>query len=325
MEFNLIMCAVLLMSLIYIVKSENKFLSVCLSYLFLSGMVGSFYPEIMNHHFVLNKNVLGLITISSLSTRSVLYVITFYTMVNKINSEKLISILSWVSIVDCIIIIIHRYWMDAPYGLMLTSCMDAPMIAIMYPLVVSKRNWYIVSPIFISAVFITTSAVGIGALCVSVFILIYKKFDYKYLILPIILFAIAIKFVPGIFNSSGRFPMYIIQMKWWWDNINHAFGSGMGTFYGLGPYVQMATNNMNGGNTFTFLHSDWLQIIFEFGFVGIFLALSLFITMLFRVRSNYVLLSAIVAYAASMCFCMPMLYPITSIIGILLIKLAFEQ
>jgi len=78
--------------------------------------------------------------------------------------------------------------------------------------------------------------------------------------------AFFLPFVHG-FNSTGRIPAWIRFFNWWQDNASYLFGTGTGSFLWIGPYIDEFK-----GNVFLQMHNDWLQVLFEGGFVGLGLA-----------------------------------------------------
>lgn len=77
--------------------------------------------------------------------------------------------------------------------------------------------------------------------------------------------------VVNFFNWSGREQGYPIFMGAVLKNYHWITGFGLGTFQILGPEIQTVTH-FNEGAWWLWLHSDWLQLIFETGVIGFALA-----------------------------------------------------
>jgi hypothetical protein len=80
--------------------------------------------------------------------------------------------------------------------------------------------------------------------------------------------------------GSGRVEHWTQFLRWWWEQDLVWFGAGLGTFQWLGPAIRDFENPV-----WTFLHSDWLQILFELGAVGLALALAFTWSLLRRCQS----------------------------------------
>lgn len=77
-------------------------------------------------------------------------------------------------------------------------------------------------------------------------------------------------------NQNGRFEIWIMAWKWYRLHHSAVWGAGYSTSQVFLPLEQLATNHMK-GQTFLWLHNDWLQLAIEGGFVGMFCVfLSLF-------------------------------------------------
>ena len=76
-------------------------------------------------------------------------------------------------------------------------------------------------------------------------------------------------------TDSGRFPVWRATWAWWWEHANHWIGTGLGTYFILGPGVQITVLHEPGSHLL-WAHNDWYQILFEQGFVGLALALLMF-------------------------------------------------
>lgn len=73
-------------------------------------------------------------------------------------------------------------------------------------------------------------------------------------------------FMSSAHPDAGRIEAWTRFMEWWGANVNHYFGSGIGTFLWIGPAIDHLKEPL-----FMQMHNDWLQILFEMGYVGWFL------------------------------------------------------
>lgn len=130
----------------------------------------------------------------------------------------------------------------------------------------------------------------------------------------------------GDFLKDGfRFPAYKLFMGYWWHHMNWVTGVGPGSFQTQGPLIQIEKNFMVDmtGKNFSFfwlwLHSDWMQIAFELGLVGIILFALIYLQCTWKVYSRFrpkdsALFGLLCAIGAAGIFDYPMRYFITALI-----------
>lgn len=96
---------------------------------------------------------------------------------------------------------------------------------------------------------------------------------------PVLIAALWILNPGPLFTSAGRFPMYRVFLKHWWDNANHWVGFAPGAFIALAEKIQILTGfnvTPRADGTllifaYTNMHSDWGQMLFENGYIGVLL------------------------------------------------------
>lgn len=263
---------------------------------------------------------------------------------------NILSIFTWLTFFNSTYLL-YNYIMygltTGNYGIMLVSTMDAALIGIMYPLTVQhalKTRYLTVKLCLlllpILAVLSTTGSTGLGGLCLGILIMLICSLRSRYeglskqwkwisgltaVAIPLGLFITAYLINPNLLSDSGRVACWRWSMKWWMENANHLTGTGFGTYSVVGPMIQIMTNNSI-GNYFTFMHNDWLQLLFEVGYPIFLLSLYCYYRLLIASykRCHY-LFSSILVYGAVMVIGMPMHYPVTAIIGVLLIKEAYKR
>lgn len=135
------------------------------------------------------------------------------------------------------------------------------------------------------------------------------------------------------FFSSGRFDVYDHFMRYWYENFNNLTGTGTGTFQFLGKEEQFKSGFklFQSGNKikgiFGFLHSDFLQIVFEQGIAGMVAFMVLLISTLVTAwkRRYRSILSAGMAYVGCMMFNYPLRLAVTSMIGCSIMYLFLQK
>jgi hypothetical protein len=207
-----------------------------------------------------------------------------------------------------------------PWGLLLNASMSGCFNASIFPFLDRKEKTlrYLV---LISIVLagrslpIAVLFAGIGAS-----LLIQKRYKELAIAIP---GSFALGFLikgTNLFQPRGRDWIWTQTYYFFRDHIHWAIGSGLGGFYIVGP-----TLTGKNGVIFTWLHSDWLQVLFEEGLIGFAIIASMYIHALWRTRKNAQLFSALVAYAAFGVANMPLRYPLAGILGAFLIRWSMEE
>lgn len=127
-------------------------------------------------------------------------------------------------------------------------------------------------------------------------------------------------------QTSGRWPVWVATMQWWWTHASHWMGTGAGSYFVLGPNVQKQVLGQL-SDWLLWMHNDWLQVLFEQGVIGLALLLTTFACALrATARSHrYWLVSSLAAYGATMCGNYPNHLPVPGFFGAFLVVLAFAE
>jgi len=217
--------------------------------------------------------------------------------------------------------------------------MNGVLIALSVPLVFiySMRTRLILLAFYITAIILSKSSIPYGVAAVGLlgFFFHRAKGDPKlrsgmYLALvPVVVSGIVEREL--LFNSAGRFEMYKIFMQGWWERGHHILGTGVGTFQVIEAQIIQQHNLLRPGSgvfLWLWMHSDWLQCIFELGFLGIFLYLASFIYTTYvsynrggRLASES--FGLLMAIAASAVFDYPCRYAVTAFLICLAVRAAF--
>lgn len=125
------------------------------------------------------------------------------------------------------------------------------------------------------------------------------------------------------FSSSGRFTMWPIFMQWWAANVDPWLGSGSGSFAVIGPRLsRLAPVDMG---YYVFIHSDWLQVLFEQGLVGLGILLSLYAWLLERSWRRFPCFLALALYGIFALANMPLHYPLSALYGAFLLRWTLSE
>lgn len=259
--------------------------------------------------------------------------------------KALVRSIPWLLVINTILILTDFFWPPLgglkPDGIIGNSSIDPGFVGPAIPLVYYfppklRNNPAFIIPIVISAIvaiFYCKGSVGIGSMAVSIgslFLLgenlnLKKTFFYGALVFSLVLLVAYCFLGAELFSDSNRIRIYTYSLNWWKDHANIWFGTGLGSYWAFGPYAQKLANQRIGTEVFTWMHSDWLQVLFELGIAGL---LSVLSVAFFLVKNclrlkRYHVLSAALAYGGTMCFNMPSKTFTTAFLGMIILVLGF--
>lgn len=269
-----------------------------------SALLATFFPQIFTN-FTSDHNQLYALT--NYSAKAFVFLLVALT-----TPKYFIKYIPHICFLNSLWVILY----PQHYGLGMSTSVDSMLIAIMYPLVikwVTDARWLklfwraIILAVPVFAIFIAKGSVGIGGLCLGLAVFYMRR--PLGLLIPALLFFAYFIYDPAVFNDSARFICWEWSMKWWWANANHWIGTGFGTYGLLGPMIQILESKMI-GTWYAEMHNDWLQCLFEFGYIGLAIAISTVGWLIYRVRHDKYLLSTVITFAA----CAFLYYPTRNIV-----------
>lgn len=142
------------------------------------------------------------------------------------------------------------------------------------------------------AVLLTDSSMALGTYCVTTFVLLLKYRWYK---LALALFTIPVVgyLLQGsiLFDSTGRRAIITMGLDWWWQYGSRWIGQGPGTSAVFLPFLQQHAQGPEYKHAiFLWFHSDWVQLLFEQGIVGLGVYLVGFLTAVrHALRTSYLI------------------------------------
>lgn len=234
---------------------------------------------------------------------------------------------------------IHRWLLGDPNPrwILDNNAMDASFLACIYPVAVLspspkpyledlKKHWkhalydsavVILPPI---AILLSRSSTGIAAFGVSIAALIFTiTGPTKRAIWPIVALAAStaafgyLYLGPELFYPNGRAEI-------WSDAYDFAssrgpfFGVGLGTFWALGSSVVRSLPITVG-----WAHSDWVQVFFELGWVGVLLTLALVIQVAVKTYRTPWAFSGVMTLVFTAITQMPLRHGPTALLGVCLL------
>ncbi len=119
---------------------------------------------------------------------------------------------------------------------------------------------------------------------------------------------------PEWYHHISRYDAWPMFYKYFKDQGDLLFGAGAGSFKYFGPLIQDQEKFMM-GKWWLWAHNDWLQIIFEYGYVTFALAIATFLGLLIASWRRPFLFGAVTAYGAIMIGNYPLHIAMTSLLA----------
>lgn len=237
-----------------------------------------------------------------------------------------------------------RFFTQAPYAFMNNGSADASILAVLCPVLVLRNNWFTRWGIFqrpwvaaplalvpLVAIGCTSSSTGVAAACVACLVMVGTSYSFRSkkkfvigLLISLLPFAAIPFFVKDHFlNDNGRHEVWKLMMGFWADRSDQLFGLGGGTFFYAGPVIQLRSGYQY-NILFGFMHNEYLQLLWEQGYVGFALILATGLATLKRSLDRPWLLASLFTYGFIMLTQYPFRFFSSALIGALLVREAFE-
>lgn len=223
----------------------------------------------------------------------------------------------------------------------LNGCLVAASLPFTIMVFKPRKYLYPLLLLPLSAIILSKSSVPYGVLFLSVTGMFLPKINKGFLFILLILLALIFLTAyrlegNNLFNSAYRIDAYKVFIKEWIYLANikkhiYFFGTGPGTFFVLGREIQQKTGfmmNQSGGNSFywTLMHNDFLQAIFETGFIGALLGFLVILKVCFHYfYTNRYAFGCALGFLGTMLFNYPLRYMLTLTFGVTLILGAYNQ
>ena len=330
-------CGTIFLSFFILMKFKERFewkLLLPCFYFLLQSIFFCFYPESQ----YLKYGNLAALSFNAINLEALLYfsgfllILYFKDFFFKIFDKAL----CWLAFADACILLFQQN------GIMQNYALDGSFIAIMFSRinfapVRFMENGYSKKLFFIDALtlIIPTIAIlknqasvvlGCFILMLSLYVFLSIKGKYKYAI-PALIVSISwqwgiLHLGPELFHSTGRFEWWQIITKWFLhnaDNYKMLFGFGPGSFYLFGPHIQSTLVAMREYGYFVNTHNEFLQIFFEFGLVGLLMAILAIWGIWTRLRSERWQSAAFLSFLLLCLLYNPLRYFNLSILGMYLV------
>lgn len=289
---GLSVCAIMLG--VFVAKAVNWLPATLFTYILINGIFVFAsrwnYFSLHAHEFIYPASLRSL----SVTTTVLVLVISSATISGNVgkaifNSIPAFTLINSMSVIASFLLGKKLFGNSGYVGFLDNASTNGCLIAACFGFLVVNRMWFF-SAISLLAIIVSNSSMPYGVLAaVLVGIAIKKRSRLALLSLAPVFLVGQVFEKENFFNSSGRFQAYKLFMAEWWDKGLIWFGTGLGSFNFLGPTIQCKhgylvtiTNGMCSGSLFTWLHSDWLELLFTTGIVGFLLGALVFLSASYR-------------------------------------------
>lgn len=248
-----------------------------------------------------------------------------------------------------IIMVIFQFLLGVPNGsragIFGNPSMSGCFISITLPFVVMMGHSFI-ALLGLVAIGLIGSSQPIGIIAVAAAAYYLKvfsksKFVTKILVTSLTLGSILIlipittsKHHRSAFDNSGRFEVWKTVLGPWFKDGRYIVGQGTGTTEVIVPRIQAIEESKKHKNKtesfhlteYKWFHSEYLQMLFENGIIGLLLMLNvIYYSLIISYKKNAFIFSTLCAYLATMMFNFPFHLPMHAIFGGILLSMIFKK
>lgn len=227
----------------------------------------------------------------------------------------------------------------ARVGLVNNASMNGCLIAALTPLVMGmfKRSWILwgLALLASGSVLLTGTSQPVVILAACAMLLVFRQNGNRWL--PTLLYSGAAIVGGFILSSDDFFRSNNRVINWqyffsWWESQATWWGGTLGrTCYVLLEQIQMLVEAKGGpglrsmSGTYLWMHSDWLQLLFEYGAIGLALGVVLFGDLLKRAWDRPHLFASWCGFGAMMVANYPLRMPVHTLAFALVAWLIYED
>lgn len=217
-------------------------------------------------------------------------------------------------------------------GFLLNPAQDGAFVSCLLPLVFRSNKWYRwpLTALMTLAIFLTKASTPLIGL--SVFIALelwFSRYKIFAIIGPVVvgLIGLMMQGYVQLTMPNGRWDyIWPLTLKYWWRNLDRLIGAGSGSFFIYGPTIEL--NHHGFGYTqpvYVWMHSEILQVLFEFGIIGFLLALGFYFSTLITSYKKQSHFSSLLIFGATSCFQMPLRQAVSAIFFIFLLRVIYDE
>lgn len=236
----------------------------------------------------------------------------------------------WLEVLPVFIGIWALILLFSKYSFFTGQSFDSALIALFVPAMLASYNSkhvFVAGVLAVLAVFWIGGSVGLLVLAAQLFGYVVTSKVVRYRVGAVLFTLLAIilgsNYGGEFLHAHGRVAIWKTWGSWWKSNINPWWGSGLGSFEWIGPFLPIEA----GGKTYRYIwgHSDWFQLLLESGIVGVSLAFLGFGYFLWVLRHERVGFSLVTGFGACMLFYSPLHTWFGQIVGLFILKLVSSE
>lgn len=245
------------------------------------------------------------------------------------------SIIFELGFVVCMMSSVYTLYWQNKLGFVANESMNGCLIALTWPLALARNSVYLAGkkelPLVITlvslhawaAVFYSGEATPIMMLTAMVFAEFYAKKKYSWMAVALVPLGIGYLMQGDQLTAPrGRIDYWRNILGWWVDSGKILFGNGSGTGQIIFPTQGIIEHKPK---WVFWAHSDYVQLLFENGVIGLAAFGVLLYFLLKRSLSRPLLFSAVVGYAVCMIFNSPSHHALHAFFGASLVWLVYQR
>jgi hypothetical protein len=264
--------------------------------------------------------------ICAVSGRATLTIVLMAVLALYLNpAYKKLHLVAYLGLLNSFLVLGHGYFYGGFYGMLNNHSFDATFIACCYPIIafipsvnlnkisIKEYIWIFICA-FVPLIAIIkvgqSSAYAVLFTSMAAYILSHKKSILLSISTILVgLFFSIYRLKDTAFEGSGRFGVWDSSIILFNDMDSKISGFGIGTAEWMIPFSQIRAN---GGkfpsDFFTWMHNDYLQVLFEQGYIGLILLIIICINSIYKSYKLPWLFSTVIALLVAMSTQMPFRY-----------------
>lgn len=261
--------------------------------------------------------------VSAQATLSFLVISLFMIWLDEKRLKKLWRVVLVLISLNCLVsvftkgFLFHADSMDAAVGAMML-----PMIWKYFGGEYSRKYATVLTFAIILSITHSGGATAWVALVLGLSTLEWRRGSWSFFLGAGVVLCIAAFFVvpSEFFNTWGRERAWLTYMTWWKDNAPSLWGTGLGTLEAFSASIEGKTTDL-----YTWLHNDYLQVLFETGVIGLVLALVVWGRAIWRARRDALLFASLSAASIVMMAQFPLRFGLSQLVLAMLVKETYEK
>lgn len=303
----------------HLIKQLHWSVGLTFGYMALSALKGFFFPV----KYPINISI-ELLNQAGGEVLYSLVMLLLFTIILLIKDRYWFRYVIWLLTFAAVLNAMYILFSGLEYGMLNNKASDASFIACMLPM----AN-FICWPIMIAGILATKSSTGIAGVGVAIAAMLFQKFNIRKficIVTPLTILIVIFSYLylgEDLLFHSGRKYVYANAWMFYQTYINPWLGAGTGTFTTWGVASQKLAKFPE---IWTWLHNDYLEVLFENGIVGLVLCLGTYfylIRSLFRRHTDE--FSTALVYGFIALTQMPLRLYVTQLLGVCLLARAFKD